>query len=108
MAEAEIRARPDRVINGWTFREHDLGTFVPAEVMTLSCEVDGAGRHELRFDPDDPPPVRAFRTRQQGTRFVVRFYEPQEALIDGSYRCRRCKRCRKVKVPRYARDDTIF
>jgi hypothetical protein len=85
MAEAEIRTRPDRVINGWTSHEHDLGAFVPAEVMTLSCEVDGTNRHRLRFDPDDPPPVRAVRTRQQGTRFVVRFYEPQEGLIDGSY-----------------------
>ena len=86
MAEADLRARPDRVINGWTSHERDLGAFVPAEVMTLSCEVDGANRHVLRFDPSDPPPVQAFQTRQQGTRFVVRFYEPQNALIDGSYR----------------------
>ena len=86
IAEAEVRMRPDRVINGWTSHERDLGAFVPAEVMTLSREIDGAERHALRFDEGDPPPVRAFRTRQLGTRFVVRFYEPQEALIDGRYK----------------------
>ena len=86
LAEAEIRARPDRVINGWTSHERDLGAFTPAEVMALSCEVDGERRWELRFEPDDPPPARAVRMRQQGARFSVRFYEPQEGLITGSYK----------------------
>ena len=86
LAEAELRARPDRVINGWTSHERDLGTFVPAEVMTLSCEIEEAERHMLRFDASDPPPARAIRTRQQGTRFVVCFYEPQDALTDGRYK----------------------
>ena len=85
-AEAEIRARPDRVINGWTCHDRDLGAFVTAEVIELSCEVNGARRHELHFEPDDPPPARAVRTWQQGARFNVRFYEPQQALIDGRYK----------------------
>ena len=86
LGEAEIRARPDRAINGWTSHERDLGAFIQAEVMVLSCEVDSTRHWELRFDPDDPPPARALRTRQQGSRFSVRFYEPQEPLITGSYR----------------------
>jgi len=86
LAETEIRARPDRVINGWTYPARALGAPVPAEAMEIFCAIDGAQRWELSFDPDDPPPVRAVRMRQQGNRFSVRFYEPQEALIDGSYR----------------------
>jgi hypothetical protein len=84
-AEAEIRARPNRTINGWICHDRDLGAFATTEVMVLSCEVDGEQRWELRFEPDDPPPARAVRMRQQGARFIARFYEPQEALIDGRY-----------------------